>query len=256
MTPDMPSVPLPATISPDTIERLEALKANKMESVAALEARVRQEESDKTAARHSALQQQIDAAKEAEAKAKAHSDQLAENLAERDVLRAEAAQARASAAEQKEIANDLNNQAKCLNATINREREEAVQLKLYWLTGILGGLTLVGIGIGVWIPLLRTMAWRFAMASGAVALTALLFAWIIPYLLWLVGALALSALAVGIYFWRLDHHTSRQLINAMEAAKADWPDYADHMAKHLDSYVENHVLALLEDKENKGNTRK
>jgi len=120
-------------------------------------------------------------------------------------------------------------------------RMEAMRTKLWWFVGIMGVAALALAALAIFIPSVARWAVRGAIACGVISALAVVFAWLLPWLLWIgFGVLAIAAVAALVY-WRLDAKSRDQVVEAFDKVKGQVPDYKDVFAKTIDSDADKHL---------------
>jgi hypothetical protein len=151
----------------------------------------------------------VDAVKERDA-AVAKGNKLGSLEAERDVAKNEAALYR-------QKANERDDYVKLLDKQIRQEKEREIQTKLYWATGIIGGLSIIAIGLGLWLSITRlTAAGVIGLGLGAACWT---LAWLVPYMLWIgTGVLVIGVGTLLVMLYRR-HNALKEVAGVIEAGK-------------------------------------
>ncbi len=206
--------------------------------------KIRTEERNKTKALVDAAQKRVEDAITKANDAKAKGDRLAELYADKEVLSAQAARAGTIAREQADLAKKYQGEAHDLEAQIKDERIKQAQEKLYWFAGAMTLLALVGAGVALWLPLVRTKAATFAVAVGGVAALAVTVAGLLAYLWWVGGVLLLVGIGTALFTWHKEHRTLGQVVESIEQVKTSIPDYKGHFAKTLDTDVEKVIAKV------------
>lgn len=183
----------------------------------------------------------IEQAKTDAATAQAKGDRLAQLEAEKREADARAEQALHEAGEWQAYSKDKD-------VEITKERDHERQVKLYWFSGIMMLAALLAVGLSVWIPATAKWAVRFAIAAGVVAAVALVLAWLVPYLIWVGGAIVVAGLVAAGIWWSRDHKSLHQVVEAVGEAKNTIPAfkaaYKDVFTKVIDSDAEAHITAV------------
>lgn len=169
-------------------------------------------------------------------------DRIGTLVASKDAAAAEAALYRQKAAE-------LDAYGKTLDKQLRLEREAEIQGKLYWATGITLGLSLVALGFGLWLGLRRLVVG--ALCGIGLAGACWFLAFLVPYLLWIGGAvLGVGVLVLAVMLYRR-HVSLRQLVGALEAAKPldgaksmIIENYKTFLPQHLDTASEEIIAQI------------
>lgn len=113
-----------------------------------------------------------------------------------------------------------------------------------WLRALAGGMVVVAllcIGLAVWLPLLRRRMLVGAGAAIAVAGCALVFAWLLPYLLWVGAAVVLAVVTIVVLDLLGEHKLSRQVLAGVERLKGHVPEYKGILREVIDSDVDARI---------------
>lgn len=136
------------------------------------------------------------------------------------------------------VANDLT-------GSITRAQNAVLASKARWVALLLYGATVIGIIVMIWLPIARTWAFRFSAACAVVATLCLLFAALVPYLIWVGIALALAGIIYGIALWKKSHETLTKLVQGIEAAKAASPATASTIGPVLSTSLGSSGTAVV-----------
>lgn len=159
--------------------------------------------------------------------------------AERDELRARFDKAK-SEEEQYKSQLDTNDKS------IRQEHLDIAQAKAYWVAGVAGFLGAVALAASffVSVPLLRNVIRWAALTFGALAVIALIFAWLVPYIVPIVSVMGVLAAAGAIWQWRTDHRGLTQLVEAVEPIKRKVEGAGDDLREALSSDVRERVNGI------------
>ncbi len=188
------------------------------------------------------IEKKIEQAEIAQKKAIDDGDKIAQLKAERDELVLKKQQAETDAMN---LAVDI----KYKDKEISHERTANQQEKLYWFSGILGLLSLVGAGIAIWFftnRVIRKYAMWFGIACSCVASLALLFAWLLPYLIYVGAVIVLVAVIAVTISWKRDNKALHQVVGAVAKIKESVPNFRSHFREEIDSGVDRHIDAVRE----------
>jgi hypothetical protein len=166
-------------------------------------------------------------------------------------LEAEKIAAANEAALYRQKAKELDEYGKTLDKQIRQEREHEIQVKLYWATGIIIGLSIIALGFGIWFQLQRLVI------GGVCGLGLAGFCWVtaalVPYLLWIgIAVLVIGIATLAILLYRR-HMALTQVVAAVEAMKPEEgvemkiTDYKTHFQKFMDTTAEN-IVEVIRDK--------
>lgn len=166
-------------------------------------------------------------------------------------LEAEKIAAADEAALYRQKAKELDEYGKTLDKQIRQEREHEIQVKLYWATGIIIGLSIIALGFGIWFQLQRLII------GGMCGLGLAGFCWVtaalVPYLLWIgIAVLVIGIATLAILLYRR-HMALTQVVAAVEAMKPEEgvtmqiADYKTHFQKFMDTTAEN-IVDMIRDK--------
>ncbi len=164
---------------------------------------------------------------EAIAKAKADGAAAQQKGDRLEQLEAEKREADARAEKAMHESGEWTAYGKQLTTEITTERDHQRQVKLYWFSGIMMLAALACVAAAIWIPLIRTWAIRGVIACVAVAGVAVVFAQLIPYLIWVGGGVVVILAIAGLVLWRKDHKALHQVVEAVGAAKDKIPAFRD-----------------------------
>lgn len=194
------------------------------------------------------LRARLAAAELAQAKAATENRIIDRLSAEKDILQIRTQIAEAQASGLLREAAELGKQTKAKDTEIAQERIQAKQLWLYWFSGIMGLVAVIGIGVGFGWPLLRKGAWTIAACAGSIAAIALVSAAILPWLWWIGGALVLGFVGWILYHWNRDHHGLVQVVTAVEGLKpvekAAREIFKGELSKVIDSPIARRITAI------------
>ena len=159
--------------------------------------------------------------------------------AERDELRARFDKAKA---EEEQYKGQLDTN----NKNIRQEHMDIAQARAYWVAGISGFLGAVALAASffVSVPLLRNVIRWAALTFGALAVIALIFAWLVPYIVPIVSVMGVLAAAGAIWQWRTDHRGLNQLVEAVEPIKRQVEGANEDLRKALSSDVRERVSGI------------
>jgi hypothetical protein len=109
--------------------------------------------------------------------------------------------------------------------------------RAHWVAGVLFGASLIGVIVGIWLPLARTVALNLALACSGGAVLAMVFAVAVPYLIWIGLALILVGVIYGIVQWHKTHTALVRTVQAGENVKAALPELAAKITPILSKAV-------------------
>jgi uncharacterized membrane protein len=112
------------------------------------------------------------------------------------------------------------------------------QHKLYWMVGWSLFAALACVAGAIFLTGVRKYFVYGAIAAVGVAASAMLFAAILPYLLYIGIGLLVLGLGFAFVCWHNDHKGLRQVATAVETFKGQMPGYKEHFAKFIDSDVD------------------
>lgn len=161
-------------------------------------------------------------------------------------LEAERNELRARLDKAKEEQAQYENQLKRNDRAISQERLDIAQSRAYWIAGVstfLGGIAIAA-SLFVAVPLIRRIIRWAAFVFGAMALLALLFAWLVPYIVPIVCAMAVLAVIGAIVQWRTDHRGLNQLVEAVEPIKRRVEGAGDDLRDALSTDVKARVKGI------------
>lgn len=164
-------------------------------------------------------------------------DPAARLTAERDLLYQQQLQA-------EETVKALKAQIESKDKEIIAAEIEAKQFKLRLFAYSMFGLALLLVGLAIWIPATARHAIKAALAAICVASLSLVFAWLLPYLFVVGCVLALLILIAGIAYWRMDHRTATQVVEAVQTVKHEIPDYKVKLGNIIDSDVDSWITGI------------
>lgn len=120
-----------------------------------------------------------------------------------------------------------------LTGSITTAKNAVLASKARWIAAILFGMALIGIIVAIWLPLARSVAGRLAGACFLGGVAALVFASIVPYLIWFGITIAVGGIIYGIVQWHKTHTTLTKVVQGVENAKAAIPEFAAKYAPIL-----------------------
>jgi hypothetical protein len=171
---------------------------------------------------------------ELEAAAKKAGDDVALYKAQAQEARDQHASALDAANSWQKIAN-LRTRSATLAATA---RENAILVtEAHWVAGILFGASLIGVVVAIWLPLARKWAVNLSIACFGGAVLAMLFAVVVPYLIWIGLGIVLIGVAYGIVQWHKTHTALTRVVQAGENVKTAFPELASKITPILASTV-------------------
>ncbi len=161
------------------------------------------------------------------AKAKADAA-LAQQKGDRlEQLEAEKREADARAEKAMHESGEWTAYGKQLGKEADAERDHQRQIKLYWFSGIMMLAALACVAAAIWLPLFRSWAIRGVIACVAVAGVAVVFAQLLPYLVWLGAGIVVLIGVAGLILWSKDHKALHQVVEAVGTAKDKIPAFRD-----------------------------
>jgi predicted phage tail protein len=152
-------------------------------------------------------------------------------------LELEAKQLERDKLKQQLVDNDKETQV--IKGQIKAEKDARLALKLYLTAGGLGAAALLLVVLGVWLA--KPSFFYGAVACAAGAAVATVFAWLVPYLLYLAGGVVLILAAIMAYMLIHRHTTLTQVVTAVEGFKSRMPGYKEH----FDSIIDDSSDALI-----------
>lgn len=156
------------------------------------------------------------------------------------------ANARATLAEQEATQWHLLSKQKDVQIKAEHDRQE--QVYLYWAAGIFLLLAIAAAVVAIWQPIVRRIAGGFAIACLGGASLCVFVAWLVPYLIWIGGGLAVLALGAVLIWWKRDSKGLHQVVEAVGAAKAEVPAfeaaYRNIFSRVIDSDAEAHITKV------------
>lgn len=168
-------------------------------------------------------------------------DRLAELEAQKREAEARANQADEYARQWRETSTQKDRQ-------IAAEHDHQEQVKLYWFSGIMLVVGLAAVALAIWIPATAKWAVRFAIACGVVSGLAIFLAWLVPYLVWVGGALVVGGLIAAAVWWKGDHKGLEQVVEAVGDAKEKIPAfkaaYKGIFSSIIDTDAEKRITAV------------
>jgi len=166
-------------------------------------------------------------------------DKLAQLKAEKKQLQAELDKNRADGlAIQQSLAQK--------DKDIITERVDRAQEKAYWIAGVCGVLGMVAVAASFFItvPLIARIARGAGGVFWAIAILALVFASLVPYLVPIVWTLGALGAVTIVWLWRRDHTGLSQLVSAVEPMKNQIVGGAEHLRDSLTPAVQRNVNSL------------
>jgi hypothetical protein len=145
---------------------------------------------------------------------------------------------------EKELAEAKDAKVKAGQAVDAKEKELAAgriseqRHRLYWVVGWSLLAALGCVAGAIFLAGVRKYFVYGVIASVAVAACAIVFAAILPYLLYIGIGLLVAALGFVLYCWRNDHKGLRQVTTAVETFKAQMPGYKEHFKTIIDTDVD------------------
>lgn len=186
-------------------------------------------------------QQEIDQAEVDAAAAGKKGDRLAQ-------LEAEKREAIARANQADEYGKQWRDTSVLKDKQIAAEHDRLEQVRLYWFSGIMLLVGLAAVALAIWMPATAKWAVRFAIACGVVSGLAVFLAWLVPYLIWVGGALVISGLIAAAIWWKGDHKGLEQVVEAVGEAKNKVPEfkaaYKGIFTSIIDSDAEKRITAV------------
>ncbi len=131
------------------------------------------------------------------------------------------------------------------DSQIKAEQDRLKQVYLYWAAGIFLLLAVAAAVVAVWQPIVRKLAGGFAIACVAGASLCVFFAWLVPYLIWVGGGMAVIAIGAALIWWKRDTKGLNQVVEAVGTAKEKVPAFAEAYKGIfngvIDTDAENHI---------------
>ncbi len=128
---------------------------------------------------------------------------------------------------------------------IKAEHERIEQVRLYWAAGIFLLLAIAAAVIAIWQPMVRKWAGGFAIACAGGAALCVFVAWLVPYLIWVGGSLAVIGIGAVLIWWKRDTKGLNQVVEAVGAAKDEVPAfqaaYKNIFSRVIDTDAEAHI---------------
>lgn len=197
------------------------------------------------------LKKKLDESDKRAAEAAANGEIIAKLSAEKDSLGLKVQLAEAYAKEWEQNAKSYSSQKDEKEKELSQAKLDAWKEKLWWMAGICGLLSIVGAGVAWGFPLLRPIATKASIIFGAIAGIMLVVAQMLSTIAWLLGLvpyiLGIAILAVIIYgivalrHWFKDHSSLQQTIEGIEPIKKNIKGFGDHMLKHVDGTMVEHI---------------
>jgi hypothetical protein len=166
---------------------------------------------------------------------KPKADKQARSVEDAEKELAEARKAAAAASEEKAKADNL---VKAKEKELADARITEQQHRLYWVVGWSLLAALGCVAGAIFLTGVRKYFIYGVIASVAVAACAIVFAAILPYLLYIGIGLLVAALGFVLYCWRNDHKGLRQVTTAVETFKEHMPGYKEHFKTIIDTDVD------------------
>jgi hypothetical protein len=135
-------------------------------------------------------------------------------------------------------------QVRDIEAALQDARQQAVAAKLYWFIGIMALVAAVAVAVAIFVPAVAGWAIRAGLAAAALACIAGFAVWLLPWLVWIGGALVAAGVLAVIVYWRLDAKSRDQVVRAVEAAKTQLPGYKAHFREFIDEDADAHLDAV------------
>jgi uncharacterized protein YhaN len=170
-----------------------------------------------------------------------------DRLAELEAQKREAV-ARAEQAEQ--YAKQWRDTSAKKDVQIKEEHDHQKQVMLWWFSGIMLVVGLAAVALAIWIPATAKWAVRFAIACGVVSGLAIFLAWLVPYLIWIGGTMVVGGLIAAAVWWKGDHKSLTQVVEAVGEAKNKVPEfkaaYKGIFREIIDTDAQNRITAVRE----------
>jgi uncharacterized membrane protein YqgA involved in biofilm formation len=135
-------------------------------------------------------------------------------------------------------------QVRDIEAALQEARQQAVASTLYWFIGIMALVAAIAVAVAIFVPAVARWAVRAAIAAAALACIAGFAVWLLPWLVWIGGALVAAGVLAVVVYWRLDAKSRDQVVRAVEAAKAQLPGYKAHFREFIDEDADVHLDAV------------
>jgi hypothetical protein len=135
-------------------------------------------------------------------------------------------------------------QVRDIEAALHEARQQAAATTLWWFVGIMSLVAAGAVALAIFVPAVARWAVRAAVAAAALAALAGFAVWLLPWLVWIGGALAVAGILAVVAYWRLDAKSRDQVVRAVEAAKAQLPGYKAHFREFVDSDADTHLNAV------------
>lgn len=199
------------------------------------------------------LQKQLTDSDQKAALATANNNIIARLTAEKESLMIRTQLAEVYAIQWKQNAASYSAQAVEKNQELKDAKLEAWKEKLWWMAGICGVVALIAGAVAWGMPLVRPIAMKASIILAALAGLMLFVAeslatvaWLlgfVPYILGFGGLVAIGYAVVALRHWWKDHHGLKQTIEGIEPIKDQFVGFSEHMIKHVDSTLCDHVNA-------------
>lgn len=120
-------------------------------------------------------------------------------------------------------------------------RTEAMRTKLWWFVGIMGVAALALAALAIFIPSVARWAVRGAIACVVISALAVVFAWLLPWLLWIGFCVLFIAIIAALVYWRLDAKSRDQVVEAFDGVKDQVPNYKAVFNQVIDTDADKHL---------------
>lgn len=163
-----------------------------------------------------------------------------------EILEAEKRELRAQFAKAQKDMKVLGESLTAKEVEIKQEHMDRTQDRAYLISGIAGftGLICIAASLFITTPLLAKIARWAALTFGAIGVLALVFAWLVPYLLPIVSGLAVVVGIAVVWQWKGDHKGFTQVIKAVEPLKNSIEGANEKLRGALTQDVQNRVNAI------------
>lgn len=145
--------------------------------------------------------------------------------------------------EWKAIVQQKETELRDAKASLESARIDVVQTKLWWFVGIMAFVALAGVALSIFVPAVARWALRASAASAAVAALAATVSWLLPWLVWIGGAVALIAGLAALWYWRTDAKSRDQVVKAVDAIKEQVPGFKAHFRQFIDEDADANLNA-------------